>query len=95
MILDLHRQPLLARHQTGAARYRPAFHDAVEFEPQIVMQARAACFWMTKALPRLRATLPFGSAVTPKRALGAIGLQPCLFLTTHNPICPTCAEIAR
>jgi hypothetical protein len=32
-------QALFARHRTRSVYQRPAFHDAVEFEPQIVMEA--------------------------------------------------------
>src|SRR5882757_4190857 len=38
MILDLDRQPLVVRIERGAARHRPGLEDAVEFEPEIVMQ---------------------------------------------------------
>ena len=38
MILGAHRQALLAQRQTRSPRHRPAFQDAVEFQPQIVMQ---------------------------------------------------------
>src|SRR5512144_1621119 len=37
VILDLHRQPLVAGHQAGATRDRPAFHDAIELESKIVV----------------------------------------------------------
>ena len=39
MILNLHCQPLFAWHGAWAARHRPAFHHAVEFETEIVMQS--------------------------------------------------------
>ena len=40
MILDVDREPLLARNKARPARHRPAHHHAVEFEPQVVMQPR-------------------------------------------------------
>src|SRR5262249_32931701 len=40
VILDLHRQPFFAWNEAGPARHRPALHDAVELEPQVVMQPR-------------------------------------------------------
>src|SRR5207237_6176809 len=40
MVLDMHGEPLLAGHEARSARDSPAFHHAVELEPQIVMQAR-------------------------------------------------------
>src|SRR5450631_1859064 len=38
MVFDLHGETFFTRHQAGAASHRPALHDAIEFEPQIVMQ---------------------------------------------------------
>ena len=38
MVLDLDRQPLVVRIERGTARHRPGFEDAVEFQPEIVMQ---------------------------------------------------------
>ena len=38
MILDLHREPLLVGIEARAAGHRPALHDAVELQPQVVMQ---------------------------------------------------------
>ena len=40
MILDLHREPLLARIEGGPARHRPGLEHAVIFETKIVMQPR-------------------------------------------------------
>src|SRR5437762_10325398 len=39
MILDLHRQPLLAGDQAWSARDGPALHHTVELEPQVVVEA--------------------------------------------------------
>ena len=44
---------------------------------------------MTKACPRLRATLPFGSAVTPKSRLARYVFRPDFFrarMTVQHPI---------
>ena len=41
MILNLDCQPLFAGHKARPARHRPAFHHAVEFETQIVVQSVA------------------------------------------------------
>src|SRR5258707_15746518 len=38
VVLGLHRQPLLAGHQAGAAGDRPALQHAVELEPQVVVE---------------------------------------------------------
>ena len=40
VILDLDRQPLVVRIDRGTARHRPGLEDAVELEPEIVMQPR-------------------------------------------------------
>ncbi len=40
MVLDLDRQPLVVRIERGPPGHGPGLEDAVEFEPQIVMQAR-------------------------------------------------------
>ncbi len=39
MILDLDREPFVARIERWPPRHRPGFEDAIEFQPQIVMQA--------------------------------------------------------
>ena len=38
VILDLDREPLVVRIERGSSRHRPGFEDAVELQPQIVMQ---------------------------------------------------------
>src|SRR5580693_3540216 len=38
MVLDLDREPLLAGDEARAAGHRPALQDAVQFEPEIVME---------------------------------------------------------
>src|SRR3954447_20964597 len=57
MVFDLHREPLLARHQTRAPRRRPALHHAVEFEPQIVVQPGGSVF-LDDELVALAPSLP-------------------------------------
>src|SRR4029077_18383716 len=75
MILDLDRQPLLARHQARTARHRPALHHAVMLKPQVVMQpARGVLLdheLAALAAPLLAARL--GGRV--ELALGVIGLK--------------------
>ena len=39
MVLDVNGEPLVVRIEARAARHGPAFHDAIELKPQIVMQA--------------------------------------------------------
>ena len=38
MVLDVHRQPLVARIQAGALGGRPAHQHAIELEPEVVVQ---------------------------------------------------------
>ena len=38
VILDMDGEPLVVGIEARAARDRPALHDAVEFEPQVVVQ---------------------------------------------------------
>src|SRR5262245_57205962 len=38
VILNAHSEVLFTRHQRRSFRNRPAFENAVEFEPQVVMQ---------------------------------------------------------
>ena len=40
MVFHFHRQPLVARIERGPPGDRPGFEDAIELEPEIVMQAR-------------------------------------------------------
>src|SRR4029077_14799791 len=40
MVFPFNREPLVARIERGPPRDRPGFEDAVELEPEIVMQAR-------------------------------------------------------
>src|SRR2546421_9471200 len=39
MVLDLDREPFLARHQARSACDRPALHHAIKFEPQVIVQS--------------------------------------------------------
>ena len=54
MIFDLHRQPLVVRIERGAARDRPGFEDAVEFQPEIVVQPRRVMLLDHEAPPLRR-----------------------------------------
>ena len=44
MILGPHRQPLVGRIEARTFRDRPAQQNAVQFQPEIVMQARGVVF---------------------------------------------------
>jgi hypothetical protein len=44
VVLDVHREALFARVEAGPTRHRPALHDAIEFEPKIVVQPPRGMF---------------------------------------------------
>ena len=44
MILGPHRQPLVRRVEAGTFGHGPAQQNAVQFQPEIVMQARGVVF---------------------------------------------------
>ena len=76
VILDLHRHALVLAVVAGAFRHGPAFHGAVEFQPEIVMQAAGPVF-----LDDEGQLLAFGFVAAGRLgrdgeiALGLIGLQ--------------------
>src|SRR2546430_14592614 len=61
VIFHLNGKALLAWNKAWPARDRPALHDAVEFQPQVVMQPLGGMFLddvvITLAAPRLSARL--------------------------------------
>ena len=68
MILDLDREALVVRIERRPARHRPGLEDAVELEPQIVMQPRGGVLLDHEA-PLFRGrhlASPDGSAVFSK-----------------------------
>ena len=76
MVLDLDRQPLAVRIERRALGHRPRLEDAVELEPEIVVQARRVMPLDDEAqlpAPAATAALPDGSAGLVEIALGAIG----------------------
>ena len=76
MIFDLDGKALLARHQTGTTRHRPAFHDAIEFEAQVVMQPCGRMLLDDKSVAALARHLAFGLGGDAEAALAVIGLEP-------------------
>src|SRR5665647_251385 len=76
MVLDLYGEALFVRHQAGAARYRPALHHAVEFEPQIVMQPPGGMLLDDEGVAALGGDLAFRLGGDVEPALAVIGLQP-------------------
>src|SRR5215475_2201807 len=75
VVFHLYGEPLLARHQARAARYRPALHHAVELEPQIVMQPPGGVLLddIGVAAPALHLALRLRGHV--KTTFGAISFQ--------------------
>ena len=68
MVFDLDREPLVTRIERRTFGDRPGFEDAVELEPQIVMQPRRVVLLDHKAkmLGGRELTSPVGSAVFVK-----------------------------
>ena len=75
VIFDLDGQPFFSRHEARPARHRPAFHHAVEFETQIVMQARRSMFLNHKGVASLARDLALGLGGNAEIAFGPVGLQ--------------------
>src|SRR5579883_1982048 len=59
VVFHLDGEPLLTRIETGAARDSPALEHAVEFQPEVVMQAarRMFLYYETKSFSRLQPRL--------------------------------------
>ena len=75
VILDLDCQPLFSGHKARPARHRPAFHHAVEFETQIVVQTRCSMFLNDKGVTSLSRDLAFRLSGDAEIAFGPVGLQ--------------------
>ena len=70
VVLGVDGEPLLRRIEARPARHRPAFQDAVELKPEIVVEARRGVLLDDKAVAApFLATLPRGSAVLVKSRL--------------------------
>ncbi len=79
MILNLDRKPLLAGHKLRSARYRPTFHDAIEFEPQIVVETSRRVFLYDERVTTLSRHLAFWLGGYAEPAFGLIRLQTLFF----------------
>jgi hypothetical protein len=76
VVLDLHGHPLVVRVVAGAFRHGPAFHRAVELEPEIVVQAAGPVLLDHEGehvLPRLAAVGRLGRDI--EIAFGFIGFE--------------------
>jgi hypothetical protein len=60
------RKALLARDEARALRHRPAQHDAVEFEPEVVVEARRRVLLDDEGGAVVSVAPPFGSGVFSK-----------------------------
>ena len=50
VVLHMHGEPLVARHQARAPCHRPAFQDTIHFQAQVVVQARGIVFLDDEAM---------------------------------------------
>src|SRR5262249_49020413 len=75
VILNVNRQPFLARPEARRAGHRPPFHHAVEFEPEIVVQAAGRVLLDYKLMPAAAGDPATRLGRDIKFALGAIGLE--------------------
>ena len=75
VVLDVNRESLLARHEARAAGDGPAFHDAIELEPQVVMQAARSVLLDHVSVPSGGGHAPARFRRYVESALGAVGLE--------------------
>ncbi len=76
VVLDLHGEPLVARHQARTARHRPAFHDAVKFEPQVVVQTARRVLLDDEGVAFAARDLALRLGGDAELAFGAVDFQP-------------------
>ena len=72
MVFDLYRKPLIVRIERGTLGDRPGLENAVQFEPQIIMQVRCRMLLNQRsggASTSLTFAFPLGSAVFEKSRL--------------------------
>ena len=86
MILDLDSQPFFARHETRSSRHRPAFHDAIKFEPQVVVKSRGRVLLYDECVAAFAGYLAFRFGGDAKSALGPIRLQSSFLSATHRSV---------
>ena len=48
VIFDLDGEPFVMRVERRSFGHSPGFENAIQLKPQIIVQAVASCFWMTK-----------------------------------------------
>ena len=66
MIFDLHGEPFDGRVEARPFGNGPAFENAVEFEPKVVMQVAGGCFLNDEEMPGTVGSAPVGSGVRSK-----------------------------
>src|SRR5690606_7839990 len=76
MVLDMHGEALLPRHQARAARHRPALEDAIHLQAEVVMQPPGVVLLDDEALARLAARAATRFLRRLEVALLPIGLEP-------------------
>src|SRR5262245_62510188 len=84
VVFHLYGKALLTRNQARPAGHRPAFHHAVEFETQIVMQAPCRVLLDNVSVVTFAYDLAPGLGGYAETALGVIAFQP-RFFPAHEP----------
>ena len=74
MVFDLNGQPLFTGNEARATRHRPALHDAVEFEPKVVVEAPCGVLLNDKGMAALACHLAFWFGRDAETALCPISL---------------------
>jgi hypothetical protein len=75
MVLDLDREALLGWIKAGPAGYRPALHDPVELEPQIIMETARRMLLDHITMAGLPRPLPARLGRDPEIALLAVEIE--------------------
>src|SRR6185312_5786711 len=85
MIFDLNGESLFAWYQAWTTRHRPALHDAIKFQPKIVMQASRSMFLNDIGVAARASDCALWFGGDAKAPLGPVAFQSRLFRTAHDP----------
>src|SRR6185437_2234456 len=58
VILDVNGEAVLAEHETGTFGHRPAFHDPIELQAEVIVQAPRRMFLDNESVALAAADLP-------------------------------------
>ena len=84
MVFDMHRHAFVVWIEARPLGYRPAFHAAVEFQPEVVVQARSPMFLNHKGARGFIFLAPLcGLRSDREIALGLVGFERILRSHRH------------